>query len=155
MRSLRGKVIILVALGLLWAVLFRDAPARPAPARATAQASSKPARTPAGRSGGLPRLKLEMLSLPRDPYPTDEQNTSARRRLRPARSRQLGRRPLRRLRLRLRLRIRFRSWSSSSATWAFFGMAKPPRPSLSRDSRSSPWRSAGSGGPFPGNGGRR
>jgi hypothetical protein len=74
MRSLRGKVIILVALGLLWAVLFvMRRPGQP-PARATAQASSKPARTPAGRSGGLPRLKLEMLSLPRDPYPTDEQN---------------------------------------------------------------------------------
>jgi hypothetical protein len=74
MRSLRGKVIILVALGLLWAVLFvMRRPGQP-PARATAQASSKPARTPAGRSGGLPRLKLEMLTLPRAPYPTDEQD---------------------------------------------------------------------------------
>jgi hypothetical protein len=74
MRSLRGKVFILVALGLLWAVLFvTHRPGQP-PARATAQASSKPARTPAGRSGGLPRLKLEMLALPRAPYPTDEQN---------------------------------------------------------------------------------
>jgi len=74
MRSLRGKVFILVALGLLWAVLFvTHRPGQP-PARATAQAGSKPARTPAGRSGGLPRLKLEMLALPRAPYPTDEQN---------------------------------------------------------------------------------
>ena len=74
MRSLRGKVFILVALGLLWAVLFvTHRPGQP-PARATAQAGSKPARTPAGRSGGLPRLKLEMLTLPRAPYPTDEQD---------------------------------------------------------------------------------
>jgi len=74
MPSLRGKVFILVALGLLWAVLFvTHRPGQP-PARATAQAGSKPARTPAGRSGGLPRLKLEMLALPRAPYPTDEQN---------------------------------------------------------------------------------
>ena len=74
MRSMRGKVIILVALGLLWAVLFvTRRPGQP-PARATAQAGSQPARTPAGRSGGFPRLKLEMLTLPRAPYPTDEQN---------------------------------------------------------------------------------
>jgi len=74
MRSLRGKVFILVALGLLWAVLFVTHRPGQSPARATAQASSKPARMPAGRSGGLPRLKLEMLALPRAPYPTDEQN---------------------------------------------------------------------------------
>ena len=74
MRSMRGKVIILVALGLLWAVLFvTRRPGQP-PARATAQAGSQPARTPAGRSGGFPRLKLEMLTLPRAPYPTDEQD---------------------------------------------------------------------------------
>ena len=73
MRSVRGKVIILVALGLLWAVLFVAHRPTP-PARATAQARSQPARTPAGRSGGFPRLKLEMLTLPRAPYPTDEQD---------------------------------------------------------------------------------
>jgi hypothetical protein len=74
MRSVRGKVIILVALGLLWAVLFvTRRPGQP-PARATAQAGSQTARTPAGRSGGFPRLKLEMLALPRVPYPTDEQD---------------------------------------------------------------------------------
>jgi hypothetical protein len=74
MGSVRGKVIILVALCLLWAVLFvTRRPGQP-PARATAQARSQPARTPAGRSGGLPRLKLEMLALPRAPYPTDEQD---------------------------------------------------------------------------------
>ncbi|MCX5736726.1 MAG: hypothetical protein NTW68_20825 [candidate division NC10 bacterium] len=73
MRSVRGKVIILVALGLLWAVLFVTHRPTP-PARATAQAGSQTARTPAGRSGGFPRLKLEMLTLPRAPYPTDEQD---------------------------------------------------------------------------------
>jgi len=73
MRSVRGKVIILVALGLLWAVLFVTRRPTP-PARATTQAGSQPARTPAGRSGGFPRLKLEMLALPRAPYPTDEQD---------------------------------------------------------------------------------
>ena len=73
MRSVRGKVIILVALGLLWAVLFVTRRPTP-PARAMAQARSQPARTPAGRSGGFPRLKLEMLALPRAPYPTDEQD---------------------------------------------------------------------------------
>ena len=73
MRSVRGKVIILVVLGLVWAVLFVVRRPTP-PARATAQAGSQPARTPAGRSGGFPRLKLEMLTLPRAPYPMDEQN---------------------------------------------------------------------------------
>lgn len=73
MRSVRGKVIILVALGLLWAVLFVMRRPTP-PARATAQVGSRPARTPAGRSGGFPRLKLEVLALPRAPYPTDEQD---------------------------------------------------------------------------------
>ena len=74
MRSMRGKVIILAALGLLWAVLFvMHRPGQP-PVRATAQARIQPARTPAGRSGGLPRLKLETLALPRAPYPTDEQD---------------------------------------------------------------------------------
>jgi hypothetical protein len=73
MRSVRGKVIILVVLGLVWAVLFVVRRPTP-PARATAQAGSQPARTPAGRSGGFPRLKLEMLALPRAPYPTDEQD---------------------------------------------------------------------------------
>ena len=75
MRSVRGKVIILVALGLLWAVLFVTRQPGQPPARATAQAgTAQPARTPAGRSGGFPRLKLEMLALPRAPYPTDEQD---------------------------------------------------------------------------------
>ncbi|MEI8188992.1 MAG: hypothetical protein WCI75_04655 [candidate division NC10 bacterium] len=74
MRSVRGKVIILVALGLLWAVLFVTyRPGQPL-ARPTAQAGSQSARTPTGRSGGFPRLKLEMLTLPRTPYPADEQN---------------------------------------------------------------------------------
>ena len=74
MRSMRGKVIILVVLGLVWAVLFVvRRPGQP-PARLAVQPGTRPARTPAGQGGGLPRLKLEILALPRAPYPTDEQN---------------------------------------------------------------------------------
>ncbi|HEX7549650.1 MAG TPA: hypothetical protein VF579_03660 [Candidatus Methylomirabilis sp.] len=74
MRSMRGKVIILVVLGLVWAVLFvARRPGQP-PARAALQPGSRPARTPAGQGGGLPRLKLELLALPRAPYPMDAQN---------------------------------------------------------------------------------
>ena len=74
MRSMRGKVIILVVLGLVWAVLFVvRRPGQPT-ARAALQPGARPARTPAGQGGGLPRLKLDLLALPRAPYPTDEQN---------------------------------------------------------------------------------
>jgi hypothetical protein len=74
MRSVRGKVIILVALGLLWALLF--VPRRPSqpPERTTVQAGTRSVRTPASQGGGLPRLKLELLNAPRAPYPGEEQS---------------------------------------------------------------------------------
>ena len=74
MRSVRGKVVILVALGLLWALLFVLRRPNEPPPQTRAQAASRPARTPAAPGAGVPRLKLELLSLPRAPYPAEEQN---------------------------------------------------------------------------------
>jgi hypothetical protein len=73
MRSARGKVIILVVLAVVWAlVLVTRHPSEP-PAQARAQAA-RPARTPAAPGGEGPRLKLELLNLPRGPYPAEEQS---------------------------------------------------------------------------------
>jgi hypothetical protein len=74
MRSVRGKLIILVALGLVWALIFVTRRPSEPPARAGAQAASRPARAPAGPSGTTPRLKVELLNLPRAPYPSEEHN---------------------------------------------------------------------------------
>ncbi len=74
MRSARGKLIILVVLGLVWIGLLVGRRAGNPPQPAATEPAPRLARTPSGQGQGTPRLKLELLNLPRPSYPKDEQN---------------------------------------------------------------------------------
>ena len=75
MRSARMKILILVALVGVWALIFglrrSDEPVRTS---APPQTGARPARAPAGPSATAPRLKAELVNLPRAPYPSEVQN---------------------------------------------------------------------------------
>jgi hypothetical protein len=73
MRTTRAKVIILAVLLGVWALVFfvrlpgGDQPARSGPV----QTAARMPRTPAGET---PRLKTELLNVPRAPYPAEVQS---------------------------------------------------------------------------------
>jgi hypothetical protein len=74
MRSVRTKVLILVVLLGVWALIFvlrrpSESPVRSGPT----QTDTRPSRAAAG-GGGMPRLRTDLLSVPRAPYPSDVQN---------------------------------------------------------------------------------
>jgi hypothetical protein len=75
MRSARMKILILVALVGIWALIFglhrSDEPGQTMP---PPQTGARPVRAPAGPSTNIPRLKVELVNLPRAPYPSEVQN---------------------------------------------------------------------------------
>ncbi len=75
MRGSSGQLLILVALLGVWALIlvFRQTSVSPAPL-ASPDRSARPARTRAAQPGELPRLKLELLRMPRPAYPHEVQN---------------------------------------------------------------------------------
>jgi hypothetical protein len=75
MRSTRTKFLVLAALVGVWALIFglrrSDEPVRTS---APPQTGARPARTSTSPSATTPRLKAELVKLPRAPYPSDVQN---------------------------------------------------------------------------------
>jgi hypothetical protein len=75
MRSTRTKFLVLAALVGVWALIFglrrSDEPVRTS---APPQTGARPARTAASPSATIPRLKSELVTLPRAPYPSEVQN---------------------------------------------------------------------------------
>jgi hypothetical protein len=75
MRPARMKILILAALVGVWALIFglrrSDEPVRTS---APPQTGARPARTSASPSATTPRLKAELVNLPRAPYPSEVQN---------------------------------------------------------------------------------
>lgn len=71
MRSTRTKVLILVGLLAVWALIFTLR--RPSQPPVGSQPSPAAARTP-GAGAGPPRLRADLLSVPRAPYPSEVQN---------------------------------------------------------------------------------
>ena len=74
MRSVRTKLLILAVLLGVWAVIFvlrrpAEPPTRSGP---TTQTDARIPRAAGG--GGMPRLRTDLLSVPRTPYPSDVQN---------------------------------------------------------------------------------
>lgn len=74
MRSTRGKIILLAVLAVVWVVILVTRHSSEPPVQARAQAANPPTRTPAAPGGEAPRLKLELLNVPRAPYPAEEQS---------------------------------------------------------------------------------
>jgi hypothetical protein len=73
-RSTQTKVLILVGLLGVWALVFvlrrpAESPVRSAPP----QAGARPGRA-AGAGSGIPRLKADLIKVPRAPYPSEVQN---------------------------------------------------------------------------------
>ena len=75
MRSTRTKFLVLAALVGVWALIFglrrSDEPVRTS---APPQTGARPARTSTSPSATTPRLKAELVKLPRAPYPSEVQN---------------------------------------------------------------------------------
>lgn len=69
------KILVLAALVGVWALIFglrrSDEPVRTS---APPQTGARPARTSASPSATTPRLKAELVNLPRAPYPSEVQN---------------------------------------------------------------------------------
>jgi hypothetical protein len=74
MRSARMKILILVALVGIWALIFglhrSDEPEQ----TRLPQTGARSVRAPAGPTTNIPRLKAELVNLPRAPYPSEVQN---------------------------------------------------------------------------------
>lgn len=74
MRSVRTKVVILVVLLGVWALIFvLRQPSEPPVRSGPNQTDARPSRAAAG-GGGMPRLRTDLLSVRRAPYPSDVQN---------------------------------------------------------------------------------
>ena len=75
MRSTRTTVLVLAALVGVWALIFglrrSDEPVQTS---VPPQTAARPARTSASPSATTPRLKAELVNLPRAPYPSEVQN---------------------------------------------------------------------------------
>ncbi len=75
MKSTRTKFLVLAALVGVWALIFglrrSDEPVRTS---APPQTGARPARTATSPSATTPRLKAELVNLPRAPYPSEVQN---------------------------------------------------------------------------------
>ena len=74
MRSTRTKILILVGLLGVWALVFivrrpAESPVRSGPTQAGARAARA-----AGAGSGIPRLKADLIKVPRAPYPSEVQN---------------------------------------------------------------------------------
>jgi hypothetical protein len=75
MQSRRGKLFLLVALLLAWPLVFAyRRPAEPPLRPERPGVGARERRVPAAQGGGVPRLKLELLNLPRPPYPAESHN---------------------------------------------------------------------------------
>jgi len=75
MRSARMKILILAALVGIWALIFGlHRPDEPVGTSLPPQTGARPVRTVAGPSANIPRLKAELVNLPRAPYPSEVQN---------------------------------------------------------------------------------
>lgn len=74
MGSTRTKTVLLVALLVAWGAILgvRHFTTPPPPPVRTSGTES--VRTPVAQGGGLPRLKAELLNVPRPPVPTQVQN---------------------------------------------------------------------------------
>ena len=74
MRSTRTKVLILVGLLAVWAfIVFLRRPTEPPARSGPAQVGPRAARA-AGAASGVPRLKADLIKMPRAPYPSEVQN---------------------------------------------------------------------------------
>lgn len=75
MDAQKQRLLILIALLGAWGLIFAfRSPGGPASQREVRTAVDRPSRTPAAQGGGLPRLKTELLDLPRPAYPPEVQN---------------------------------------------------------------------------------
>jgi hypothetical protein len=75
MRSPKRNLYLLVALLVVWGLVFAfRSPRATEPRREVRAGTARPARAPAAQGGGLPRLKTELLDLPRPAYPPAVQN---------------------------------------------------------------------------------
>jgi hypothetical protein len=74
MQSKRAKVLILVVLLAVWVLVFvlRRPSEAPVPS-GPAQTGARTSRAAPG-SGGVPRLRTDLLNVPRAPYPSEVQN---------------------------------------------------------------------------------
>jgi hypothetical protein len=71
----KQRLLILIALLGAWGLIFAfRSPGGPASRREVRAAAERPTRTPAAQGGGLPRLKTDLLELPRPAYPPEVQN---------------------------------------------------------------------------------
>jgi hypothetical protein len=75
MRTLKGKLLLLLLLLVAWGAIFTlRRPAEPPAAPAGEPRGVRPARTAAAQPDGLPRLKTELLKIARPPYPPEAQS---------------------------------------------------------------------------------
>jgi hypothetical protein len=71
----KKRLLILIALLGAWGLIFAfRSPGGPASRREDRAAAERPSRTPATQRAGLPRLKTDLLDLPRPAYPPEVQN---------------------------------------------------------------------------------
>jgi hypothetical protein len=75
MRTLKGKALLLLLLLVAWGAIFAlRRPAEPPGSPAGEAERARAARTPTAQPGGLPALKVELLKIPRPPYPAEVQS---------------------------------------------------------------------------------
>lgn len=75
MRSQKRNLYLLLALVGIWVLVFAfRSPRATEPRREVRAGAERPARAPAAQGGGVPRLKTELLDLPRPAYPPEVQN---------------------------------------------------------------------------------